>query len=151
MTSIRLLRYLCFAALLLWLLVACSDSDEARKVPVGTVKASMLVQGEEAKPEWFRGIEIPTGTDAYAFTQIVTEGNMKSTFYPEYRSHFVEGIRGVENQPPHYWMIYIWNETTGKWEPLPVASDFFSVKDGHTLAWHYTDANNLESVTLLVP
>lgn len=151
MTPTRLLRYLTPAALLIWVLTGCSDGTEDSKAAIGTVKASMLVQSEEATPEWFRGIEIPEGTDAYALTNIVTEGNIKSTFYPEYKSHFVEGIKGVENSPPYYWMIYMWNEATVKWEPLPVASDFFSVKDGHTFAWHYTDTSKSGPVSLLAP
>ncbi len=151
MTPTRLLRYLTPAALLIWVLTGCSDRTEDSKAAIGTVKASMLVQSEEATPEWFRGIEIPEGTDAYALTNIVTEGNIKSTFYPEYKSHFVEGIKGVENSPPYYWMIYMWNEATVKWEPLPVASDFFSVKDGHTFAWHYTDTSKSGPVSLLAP
>ena len=172
MTPTSPLRYLAAAALLLWLLAGCSGGAEGRKAamgavltpkptavpvptatstPIPTVKASMLVQSEEAKPEWFRGIEIPEGTDAYALTNIVTEGNIKSTFYPEYKSHFVEGIKGIENRPPYYWMIYMWNEATEKWEPLPVASDFFSVKDGHTFAWHYTDTSKSGPVRLLAP
>lgn len=151
MTPTRPLKYLTAAALLLWLLAGCSGGAEDREAAMGKVKASMLVQGEEAKPEWFRGIEIPEGTDAYALTNIVTEGNIKSTFYPEYKSHFVEGIQGVENRPPYYWMIYMWNEATIKWEPLPVASDFFSVKDGHTFAWHYTDTSKSDPVPLLAP
>ena len=151
MTPTRPLRYLTAAALLLWLLAGCSGGAEGRKAAMGTVKASMLVQSEEAKPEWFRGIEIPEGTDAYALTNIVTEGNIKSTFYPEYKSHFVEGIKGIENRPPYYWMIYMWNEATEKWEPLPVASDFFSIKDGHTFAWHYTDTSKSGPVPLLAP
>jgi len=150
-TPTRPLRYLTAAALLLWLLAGCSGGAEGRKAAMGTVKASMLVQSEEAKPEWFRGIEIPEGTDAYALTNIVTEGNIKSTFYPEYKSHFVEGIKGIENRPPYYWMIYMWNEATEKWEPLPVASDFFSIKDGHTFAWHYTDTSKSGPVPLLAP
>ena len=151
MTPTRLLRYLTPVALLIWVLTGCSDGTEDSKAAIGTVKASMLVQSEEATPEWFRGIEIPEGTDAYALTNIVTEGNIKSTFYPEYKSHFVEGIKGVENSPPYYWMIYMWNEATVKWEPLPVASDFFSVKDGHTFAWHYTDTSKSSPVSLLAP
>ena len=151
MTPTRLLRYLTPAALLIWVLTGCSDGTEDSKAAIVTVKASMLVQSEEATPEWFRGIEIPEGTDAYALTNIVTEGNIKSTFYPEYKSHFVEGIKGVENSPPYYWMIYMWNEATVKWEPLPVASDFFSVKDGHTFAWHYTDTSKSGPVSLLAP
>ena len=151
MAPTRPLRYLAVAALLLWLLAGCSGGAENRKAAIGTVKANMLLQGEEAKPEWFRGIEIPEGTDVYGLTQIVTEGNIKSTFYPEYKSHFVEGIKGIENRPPYYWMIYMWNEATEKWEPLPVASDFFSVKDGHTFGWHYTDTSKSGLVPLLAP
>jgi len=107
--------------------------------PTETISVSMLIQVEDGDTRWFRDVSVPKGTDAWELTEQVTEGDIKANYFPMYRSHFVDAIFGVEGASPKFWLIYIWSEPESKWESLPVGADLFSLKEGHTLAWYYTD------------
>ncbi len=134
---------------MVWLLVGCAQAPSptplVTSTPLPTIKASLMVQINENDLRWFRNVEAPKGLDAYEFTELVTKGDLKATWYPVYRSHFVQGIFGVENQGPRYWTIYVWNEGQEGWEPLPVGADLYAVKDGHVLAWVLTDTSQSPS------
>ncbi|MBI4298831.1 MAG: hypothetical protein HY666_03635 [Chloroflexi bacterium] len=109
--------------------------------PIPTIKVTMLVQVNEKDLRWYRDVAVPKGTNAYELTERITEGNLKAQWYPAFRSHFVQGILGVEGKAPFFWLIFLWDESEQKWEPLPVGSDLFSLHDGHALAWAYTDTS----------
>lgn len=128
-------------AIVLFLLAACAQPVTYTPTPLPTIKASLLAQLSQDDLRWFRDVAVPKGTDAYEFTQLATAGAVKATWYPQYRSHFVEAILGKENQGTYYWLTFLWDEGQKKWEPLPVGADLFSVKDGHVLAWVYSDTS----------
>jgi len=114
-------------------------STEPAPVETLYIQVSLLVHVNENDVRWFRDVEVPHGTNGYELTEIVTEGNLESTYYPAFFSHFVESLFGIANQNPHFWLTYLWNEGQQQWEPLPVGADLFSLKNGHFLAWSYTD------------
>ncbi len=131
-------------ALLLVATAACSQSGNAAAptaTPQTTIKVSMLIQSSPTDAKWFRNVEVAKGTNAYELTEKVTQGNLKANYYPAYRSHFVDAMLGVANKGANYWLIYLWNESDKKWESLPVGADLYSLKDGHVLAWYYTDTS----------
>ncbi len=119
------------------LIAGCTEAEVTS--PTETVRVSLLVQVEDKDPRWFRDVEVSKGTDAYELTEQVTEGDIKATYYPGYRSHFVEAILGTENENPRFWLAWVWSEPQNKWEPLPVGADLYSLKDGHVLAWYYAE------------
>jgi hypothetical protein len=137
-------------------LVACTSQQvnsapTATPQPVETVQVNLLIATEDGEDRWYRDFEVPQGTDVYQLTQMVTGGNMEATYYSEYRSHFVESIAGVAGQGSNYWIIWLWSDFNDKWEVLPVGADFFSLKDGHTLAWYYGDTSNGENPPKAIP
>ena len=99
----------------------------------------MLIEPDPDLPQWFRDVEVPQGYDAYQLTELVTGGDLEATWYPSFRSHLVESIRGVKNEGSRFWLVYLWDESNEEWTLLPVGADWFSLKDGHTLAWSYAD------------
>ena len=109
--------------------------------PLPTINVSMLIHVSEDDMRWFRDFEVLKGTNAYELTEQVTEGDLESTYYASFFSHWVESIMGVPNEAPYYWLIFQWNGSAEQWEPLPVGADLFSLKDGHVLAWSYTDTS----------
>lgn len=133
------------AALLLGcllLLAACTRAAPlATPTLAPTIRASLLVQLPRGEARWLRDVAVPKGTDAYELTEVATKGEVKAKWYPALRSHFVEAVLGVENQAPYYWLLFLWDEGQKKWEPVPVGADLLSVKDGHVLAWAYTDTS----------
>ena len=109
--------------------------------PLPTIRVSLLIHFSESDVRWFRDVEVAKGTNAYELTEQVTEGEMESSYYASFFAHFVEEIMGVANEGSTYWAIFLWNEPQSLWELLPVGADLFSLKDGHVLAWAYTDSS----------
>lgn len=100
-----------------------------------TIGANVLIEGTETEPRWFKDFETTKGIDGYELLHEVTERDLVSEWFPQFRSHFVKEIFGEEPQGSEFWGVFVWSETANAWEPLAVGADLFSVKDGHTLAW----------------
>ena len=138
-----------------FVLVAGCDPETStiapKATPVSTIQVSLLIDVSDDDVRWFRDVEVSKGTDAYEFTEIVAEGDLESTYNAAFFSHFVESLIGVTNEGSNYWLIFLWSDSQKHWEPLPVGPDLFSLKDGHVLAWSYTDTSvepsHLPSVT----
>ncbi|MBI4311580.1 MAG: hypothetical protein HY681_07335 [Chloroflexi bacterium] len=158
MKTERFTRPATLAALLLvalWATIACTRTVQVpAPTPVTeTIKASMLVQSgdEEADIRWFRDVVVPKGSDAWQFTETVTQGQVESQYYALYRAHFVDSLFGVKGQNPKFWLLFVWSDAESKWEPLPVGADLFSLKEGHILAWYYADTTDQQSVPTVSP
>jgi hypothetical protein len=128
-----------------------TSTETPYSTTVSTIHVSVLIQLSEVDMRWFRDVEIPKGTNAYEIAERVTEGNLEATYYAAFFSHFVEAMLGVANEGTNYWLTFLWNTNQEQWEPLPVGADLFSLKEGHVLAWSYTDTSlelsQLPSVT----
>ena len=126
-------------------LIAGCDTESRTVAPaatsIPTIQVSLLIQVSEDDVRWFRDVGVPKGTNAYELTERVTEGDLESTYYAAFFSHFVEALLGVASEGSNYWLTFLWNESQAQWEPLPVGADLFSLKDGHVLAWSYTDTS----------
>ena len=99
------------------------------------ITVSVLVEPAADEARWFRDVEVPKGTDGYELLEVVTEGDLAAEWYPEFRSHFVSAVFGTAPQGDGFWGVFVWNETNGSWEPLPVGADLYSLKDGHVMGW----------------
>lgn len=105
------------------------------------IQVSLLIQFGDDDIRWFRNVDVSSGTNAYELTENVMKGRMKSTYYPALFSHFVETLEGITNQGSNYWLLFLWNDLQGRWEPMPVSADLFSLEHGHVLAWSYVDTS----------
>ncbi|MBM3940015.1 MAG: hypothetical protein FJ318_03800 [SAR202 cluster bacterium] len=118
-------------ALLALVLAACASLPATPPV----ITASVLVEPAPGDARWFDDVQVPAGTDGYQLLVAATGGQVKADWFPQFRSHFVKRILGIEPPGTRFWGAFIWNETTMAWEPLPVGADLFSVKQGHIMAW----------------
>ena len=116
------------------LLAACG-SDSATAVSSPAINASVLVEATADDPQWFRDVAVDKGTDGYELLLAATGGDIEAEWFAEFRSHFVKEILGVAPEGNAFWGIFVWNENTPGWEPLPVGADLFSVKEGHVMGW----------------
>lgn len=146
--ALRGLGFLAVLPLLL-VLVGCTEPEDTSQTE--TISVSMLIQAGDTDARWFRDVSVPKGTNAWELTEQVTGGDFKANYYPAYRSHFVDAIFGVEGASPKFWLIYVWSETQGKWESLPVGADLYSLKDGHVLAWYYADTSQTDAAPPVTP
>lgn len=131
MRKLPLLLLTLLASLSLFV-VACGSEQDLTAPPI---TASLLVEPSEGAETWFRDMSVPKGTDGYELLEAAVDGDFVAEWYAEYRSHFVSSILGVEAVGPQYWGVFVWNEGSASWEPLPVGADLYSVKEGHTMAW----------------
>ena len=100
-----------------------------------TIAASVLVEPSGDAAQWFRDVGVPDGTDGYELLLAATDGQVEAEYFAEFRSHFVETVLGVAPQGQQFWGVFLWNDQSGAWEPLQYGADWFSVKDGHIMAW----------------
>ena len=124
-TRRAILPALALVALGVQLLSGCTQGSTPAlsPTPVPTFQVSLLIQLSTDEARWFKDMEVPKGTNGYKLTELATEGDLETKWYAEYRTHFVEAILGVKSQDPNYWLIYQWNDSQAKWEPLPVGAD----------------------------
>jgi hypothetical protein len=115
------------------------DASSAGGTMSQSIRASVLVEADPAEPHWVRGFEMPKGTDGYELLEAAVDGELEADWFPEFHSYFVRSIKGIEPQGGEFWGVFVWNDSTGAWEPLPVGADLFSVKQGHVMAWALVD------------
>ena len=125
-------RWLLALALLTALAVACNSSPAAASP---SINASVLVEASGSDAQWFRDLSVPAGTDGYELLETAVDGDLEAQWFPEYRSHFVNTILGKAPQGQQFWAVFLWNDSTNAWEPLPFGADLLSVKDGLVVGW----------------
>jgi len=115
------------------LMVAACGSEQDLTAP--PITASVVVEPEAGGETWFRDISLPEGTDGYELLEAAVDGELEAEWYAEYRSHFVGSVLGVEPVGSEFWGVFVWDEGTSAWSPLPVGADLYSVKEGHVMGW----------------
>ena len=120
------------ALLLAAVAIACGSDVDTDAPPI---TASVLIETSASDAYWHRDVEVPKGTDGYELLEAAVEGELVAEWFGEYRSHFVTSIDGIAAEGSAFWGIFLWNESTPGWEPLPVGADLFSVKQDHVMAW----------------
>ena len=122
--------------------LSCSDytpSKEVDPTPLAHT-VTILIDASTNVQIWHRDVSIPRGFDAFQLTELVTEGQLTATWYPSMKTHYIESMLGLDNSETNYWMVFLWDESGNTWQPLPVGADWFSLKNGHILAWSYIRA-----------
>jgi hypothetical protein len=112
--------------------VACGSDQDLSAPPI---TASVLVEPAEGAGTWFRDVSVPKGTDGYELLEAAVDGELESEWYPEYFSHFVGSVQGVAPEGAAFWGVFVWDEPSAAWQPLPVGADLYSVKEGHIMGW----------------
>jgi hypothetical protein len=104
----------------------------------------MLIEKNGDEHQWFRDVQVPKGYDAYQLSELVLGEEIESDWFAAYQSHFVKSIMGKANHGNHAWILYLWDGFDQAWEPLPVGADWFSLEEGHILAWSYGDTSAIK-------
>ena len=85
---------------------------------------------------WFNDTRFQPGLNVYVATQIITNGHINSTYYPEYSSHLVTAIYDLANQGNDYWGLWSYNATSS-WQMAQVGADLLPLYNGSVFAWTY--------------
>lgn len=84
---------------------------------------------------------VPTGTNGYIATVIITHGVVNATWYAApYNEHFVNGIDNVQNSATQSWFLWTYN-STARWQVAQVGADDLTVTNGSIFAWTYCSFN----------
>ncbi len=132
-----MMRLLVPVLLVLSVLVAPACGGDTETVEI---QASVVIETPE-QAVWTRDVTVPKGTDGYELLEAAVEGDLEADWFPAYRSHFVTSIRGRSGDGSSYWLVFVWDENSEAWQPLPIGADLFSVKDGHVMAWALIDTS----------
>lgn len=101
---------------------------------------------------WHNDTRLPLGIDLYNVTVLVSDGKINSTYYPEYKSHFITSIDGVGsfNDPEKLywsWIAWYYDDVLGEWVSYDVSSDMVYPKNGDIIAWYFEDTSNYPDYT----
>ena len=130
-----MLRRALLAALLVSTVAIAAACGSDSPTPAPPITASVLIEPAADDPQWVRDLSVPKGTDGYELLVAATDGEIESEWFPEFRAHFVQSILGIAPEGNAFWGVFVWNEGTEGWEPLPVGADLFSVKQDHVMGW----------------
>lgn len=136
--NVRQLLLVCLLLAFAAVAVACGNSATPTTTPI---HASVLIEPSPGDVHWYRDVAVPPGTDGYQLLNAAVDGAVEADWYPQYFSHFVNTIQGVAPAGSAFWSVFLWNQSTKAWEPLPVGADLFSVKDGIVMGWAIVQSN----------
>ena len=120
----------------------CFGCNEPKMEPSKNITATVLIEVNSEEAKWFQRLEVPKGTNGYELLDMATSGNLKSDWFPEFRSHFVTSILGFPNETSKYWTVFLWNDSASLWEPLTSGADLFKVQDQNIMGWVRIDSNS---------
>jgi len=97
---------------------------------------NILIDFGNGTRHWYNSTRVQPGWNLYIATVLITNGNLQSTWYPQYQEHFVSGISGVTNSKTMFWFLWTYNKTAS-WQVAQVGADELPVYNGSTFAWTY--------------
>jgi hypothetical protein len=102
--------------------------------------SNIFVDYGNGTKHWYNVTNVEPGTNLYVETEVVSGGNVNSTYYPQYQSHLVTAINGVGNTNSLYWLLWTYNRTS-MWQEAASGPDLLPVSNNSIFAWSYCGAN----------
>ena len=134
--------------IMLMLLLAGTLGVVVHVMPVATTAATddasvminVLIDYGNGTRTWYLGVVLPSG--ATVFDATLTIATVSYTDWGPW-GIFVDAINGVRNSYPYYWIWWYWNftETPPRWTIGPMASNFYTLNNGTSIAWYYEDCS----------
>lgn len=121
-------------------LAANSTYAQQLKAANVTFNANLLLDYGNGTKTWYNSTKVLPGTNVYLETQIVTDGRINSTWYPQYSEHLVTAIFNVGSTSSLYWLLYSYNRTAS-WQQTQVGPDLLQATNNSVYAWIYCGSN----------
>ncbi len=112
---------------------------QLRQLNVQYTSAVLIDYGNGTKT-WYNDTKVEPGWNLYVLTQIITNGHLNATYYPQYGSHFVTAIYNVANTKNEYWLLWTYNSTSS-WQMPQVGADQLQIYNGSVYAWTFCGSN----------
>jgi hypothetical protein len=97
--------------------------------------SDILIDFGNGTRTWHNDTLFQPGLNLYVATQIVTGGNINSTYYPKYSEHLITAMYDVANSGNDYWGL--WNYNSTSWQSAQVGADQIQVANNSVFAWTY--------------
>jgi hypothetical protein len=102
--------------------------------------SNILIDYGNGTKTWYNNTKVDPGWNLYVTTQLITNGHINATYYPQYGSHFITAIYNVANTKTNYWLLWTYNSTAA-WHMAQVGSDQLKMYNGSVYAWTYCGAD----------
>ena len=134
--------------IILTLLLASMSATVIHVMPAATmatteatsVMVNVLIDYGNGTKTWYLGVVLPSSATVFNATEVIATVN-----YTDWGPWgiFVDAINGVWNSYPYYWIWWYWNysATPPRWMLGPVASNFYTLNNGDSVAWYYEDCS----------
>lgn len=93
----------------------------------------MLVDFGNGSRRWFNDTAVQPGWNAYIATVVLLGGNIRSTWYPQFQEHLVEGLDGVASGRSSSW--FVWEYRQDGWRISQTGADGVPAYNGTVFAW----------------
>lgn len=103
---------------------------------VSIYTADILMEYGNGTSVWHNATQVQPGWNMYTETVVLTRGDIKSQWYPQFGEHLITAIQGVPETETSSWFLWTYNSTSS-WQPAPVGADDVPVYDGSTFAWTF--------------
>ncbi len=113
--------------------------QQLRQLGVG-YSSHILIDFGNGTRIWYNDTKFQPGWNLYVATQVITNGHINATYYPQYAAHFVTAIYNVANTKSEYWLLWTHN-ATASWQMAQVGADQLQVYNGSVYAWTYCGSN----------
>ncbi len=98
--------------------------------------SNVLIDYGNGTRTWFNNTKVDPGWNLYVVTQIITNGHINATYYPQYGAHFITAIYSVANTKSKYWLLWTYN-ATASWQMAHSGSDQLKMYNGSVYAWSF--------------
>ena len=102
--------------------------------------SNIFVDYGNGTSHWYNVTNVQPGSNLYVETEIIANGQVNATYYPEYESHLVTAINNVGNTNSLYWLLWTYNKTAS-WQMASTGPDLLPVTNNSIFAWSYCGAN----------
>jgi hypothetical protein len=102
--------------------------------------SNIFVDYGNGTSHWYNVTNVQPGSNLYVETEIIANGQVNATYYPEYESHLLTAINNVGNTNALYWLLWTYNKTA-LWQMASTGPDLLPVTNNSVFAWSYCGAN----------
>jgi hypothetical protein len=111
----------------------------------GTASVNVLLNYGNGTLVWYNQTSVPSSSNFFNVTELITKGNLGAVFFASFGSHFVYSINGVGCPASNIFCDQAWGFWTLDgicWDLPFVGVDLIPVSQSTTVAWFLTPAAN---------
>lgn len=97
---------------------------------------NILIDYDNGTYSWFNDTSLAPGSNVYAATVLVMNGNVNASYNAEFGEHLVAGIGGVESTNTQFWWLWTYNSTSS-WQTASLGADQILITNGAIYAWTF--------------